>query len=321
MEFIYKNLTGTFEKLIVTDEEIDRQLVRLQQQSPRMVEITDRAAQNGDEVVLDYAGFCDGVQFDGGTAEMQTLVLGSNTFIPGFEAQLVGANVGEDVVVNVTFPEQYHAENLAGKPAEFRCKIHAIREKHEYELDDTFAKEVGQCNNFAEMRLKMAESLRAFYDDRAEMDLQDKLLRQAAMTLDFTPTEEEIEQAIDAQLQTMEAQLMQRGLNLDMYCQFSGTTREKLREDARPDAEISLRILKTAERIADLEGLQATEEDLAAELAAICRQNGMTMEQLRPYYNEEFEKTILQNLRMKKAITFVREHAQVTVVDVDPASK
>ena len=142
MEFIYKALRGTLEHTSVTEDEVDRQLTRLQQQTPRMTQVTDRAAKSGDEVILDYAGYCGGVQFEGGTAEKQALTLGSGMFIPGFESQLVGAHAGSDVLVTVTFPKDYRATELAGKPAEFRCHIVEVREKSAYELDDVFAKEV-----------------------------------------------------------------------------------------------------------------------------------------------------------------------------------
>ena len=161
MSFTYRGLKAELHKHTVTDAEIDRQIERLQQQTPRIALVEDRATALGDEVVLDYAGFCDGVQFPGGTAQMQTLVLGSGSFIPGFEEQLVDKVPGEEVVVKVMFPTQYPAEELAGKAAEFRCKIHQIRFKTTYELDDVFAKEVGGCDTFEEMRVMMGESLQA----------------------------------------------------------------------------------------------------------------------------------------------------------------
>ena len=136
MSFTYRGLQAKLDKHMVTGEEVDRNLARLLQQNPRIAVIKDRPTELGDEVVLDYAGFCDGEQFAGGTAEMQTLVLGSGMFIPGFEEQLVDKVPGEEVTVHVTFPESYHAENLAGKAAEFRCTIHEIRVKTPYELDD-----------------------------------------------------------------------------------------------------------------------------------------------------------------------------------------
>ena len=177
MSFTYKGLSAQLTRHIVTDEEVDRQLQRLLQQSPRIAEVTDRPTELGDEVVLDYAGFCDGEQFAGGTAENQTLVLGSGMFIPGFEEQLVDKVPGEKVTVHVTFPETYHAENLAGKAAEFRCVIHQIRVKTPYELDDVFAKEVGGCDTLVEMHQKLKESMQAYSDQQGEMDLQDRLIR------------------------------------------------------------------------------------------------------------------------------------------------
>ena len=159
MSFTYKGLQAQISKYTVTGEEIDRQLERMREQTPRIALVEDRPTENGDEVVLDYAGFCDGVQFPGGTGENQTLVLGSGMFIPGFEEQLLDKVPGEEVTVHVTFPTEYHAPELAGKAAEFKCVIHQIRVKSAYDLDDTFAKEVGQCEMLEEMRLKLGQSL------------------------------------------------------------------------------------------------------------------------------------------------------------------
>ena len=152
MSFTYKGLKAELSKHIVTDTEVVRQIQRLQQQNPRIAEVTDRPTENGDEIVLDYAGFCDGERFAGGTAQNQTLVLGSGMFIPGFEEQLLDKVPGEEVTVKVTFPAQYHAPELAGKEAEFHCVIRQIRVKTAYELDDVFAKEVGQCDTLAQMQ-------------------------------------------------------------------------------------------------------------------------------------------------------------------------
>ena len=171
MSFTYRGLTAVLDHHTVTMAEVDHQLQRLQQQTPRIEAVTDRPTRNGDEVLLDYAGFCDGEQFAGGSAEFQTLTLGSGTFIPGFEEQLLDKMPGEEVVVKVTFPEEYHAPNLAGKAAEFKCMIHEIRIKSAYEMDDTFAKEVGRCENLEEMREKMRKSLQNYSDEQGEMEL------------------------------------------------------------------------------------------------------------------------------------------------------
>ena len=315
MSFTYRGLKATLERHIVTDVEIDRQLERMQQQNPRITDVTDRPAQSGDEVVLDYAGFCDGEQFAGGTAENQTLILGSGMFIPGFEEQLIDKVPGEEVIVKVTFPTQYHAENLAGKEAEFRCKLHGIRIKTPYDLDDTFAKEVGGCDTFEQMRQKVAESMQAFVDERGEMELQDRLLRMAADTLDFKPSDKQLESEMDEQMQNLTAQLAQQGLSMEMYCQFMQTTEEKLREDTRADALNALRTKAAMEQIVDLEGIQASKEEVGEAIAIIARQNGMTIEQLKPYFDTQFELAVVRSVLMAKAMKFVREHAEVTEVE------
>lgn len=312
MEFKYKGLTAQLTKHTVTDEEVDRQLQRLQQQTPRFTEITGRATENGDEIVLDYAGFCDGVQFAGGTAENQTLVLGSHTFIPGFEEQLVGKNVGDQVTVEVTFPQQYHSADLAGKAAEFRCTIHGIRIRSAYELDDTFAKEVGKCDSFTEMREKMRNSMQAFADQQGEMELQDNLLRQAAETLDFTPDEAAVEKELDAQMQTMRAQLARQGATLEMYCQFMNTDEKTLREEGRATAIANLRNKAAIDKIVELEKLVPTQEEITRMLEAICRQNNLTMEQLRDCYDAQLEEAVMGSVLMTKALELIRENATVT---------
>ena len=311
MSFTYKGLKAVLERHIVTDTEVDRQIQRLQQQYPRVASVTDRATQLGDEVVLDYAGFCDGEQFAGGTAEKQTLVLGSGMFIPGFEEQLLDKVPGEKVTVKVTFPEKY-TENLAGKDAEFHCMIHEIRVKTAYELDDTFAKEVGQCETMDEMREKMKQSLQAYADEQGEMDLQDQLIRMAADTLELEITAEELKVGVDEQINTMVAQLAQQGLNLEMYCQFMGTTEEKMRADAEESAKAAIRIKAATDKIAELEKLEATQEEIGVACATIARQNRMTIEELKPYYDAEFEAAVVRTVLMSKAMKVVRDSAEIT---------
>ena len=315
MGFTYKGLKAQLTRHIITDAEVDRQIQRLQQQNPRIAVIKDRATQSGDEVVLDYAGYCDGVQFEGGTAQNQTLVLGSGMFIPGFEDQLLDKVPGEAVLVRVTFPQQYHSEALAGKKAEFHCTIREIRVKTMYELDDVFAQEVGGCYTFAEMQEQMKKSLQDYTDQRGEMDLQDRLLRQAAATLDYTVDPEELEKAVQEQLDNMQAQLAQQGLNMQMYCQFMNTTEEDLRKDAYPAAEAAMRNHAAVERIVELEKLEATREEIAQTLAAIARQNNLTVEQLKDYYDAEFEAAVMKSVLTGKVMRFIRDAADVTVVE------
>ena len=312
MAFTYRGLTAEFDRHIITDSEVDQHLHRMQQQTPRITEVNDRATENGDEVVLDYAGFCDGEQFPGGTAEMQTLVLGSGQFIPGFEEQLLDKVPGEEVTVHVTFPEQYHAENLAGKAAEFRCKIHAIRIKSSYDLNDEFAKEVGGCDTLEEMKAKVKESLQSYTDNRGEMDLQDRLLQQAAATLDYTVDPNVLEDAVEQQLRNMQAQLAQQGLSLDMYCSFMGITKEDLHKDTYPAAEAALRREAAVEEIVRLENMKVTEQEIGEAIAIICRQNNMTVEEFKPYYDAEFEAAVKKSVLTSKVMQLIRSSAIVT---------
>ena len=312
MAFVYRGLKAEYNRHVVTPEEIEHQIHRLQQQTPRIAVVDNRPTENGDEIVLDYAGFCDGVQFPGGTAQMQTLVLGSGSFIPGFEEQLLDKVVGEEVSVKVMFPTQYHAPDLASKAAEFKCKIHEIRVKSTYELDDTFAQEVGGCENMEQFRQRMGESIQAFTDERGEMDLQDRLLRQAAETMEFTPSESQIQAEIDEQISNLSAQLAQQGLNLQMYCQFMNTSEEKLREESRANAVASVRIQAAIELIASLENLEATKEEISQAVAVIARQNNMTVEELKPYYDAEFEAAVIRSVLTSKVMRLIRDSAEIS---------
>ena len=311
MEFIYKGLEIEFDRHIVTDGEVDTQIERLRQQTPNIKVITDRAAQNGDELLLDYAGFCDGEQFAGGTAEEQTLVLGSGMFIPGFEDQLIGAKPGDDVTVTVTFPEQYHAENLAGKDAEFKCPVHEIREKNVYDLDDNFAQALG-LESFDKLREAVRESIQRYTDERGQMDLDDRLIRMAAQTMEFNPSEEEIESAMDEQMDALAAQLAQQGLSLEMYAQFTGKEIADLREEQRGEAQENLRIRTAIEKIAALEKVTVSDEELAIAITEVANQNNLTPEQMEPYINEELMDAVKRSVELKKVMQIVRENAVLT---------
>ena len=314
MSFTYKGLSAEMTRHIITNEEVDRQFQRLLEQNPRVAVVTDRPTESGDEVILDYAGFCDGVQFPGGTGENQTLVLGSGMFIPGFEEQLLDKVCGEEVIVKVTFPTEYHSQDLAGKDAQFRCKIHEIRVKTPYELDDIFAKEVGGCDTFAEMQEKMKQSLQNYTDERGEMDLQDRLLKMAAETLDYTPDQDALDAAVNEQMKAFEARLNQQGLSLEMYCSFMNTTQKDLLADMVPTAEAALKNQAAIDQIVALEKLEATQEEIGQAVAVVAQQNRMTVEQLKPYYNEEFEQAIIKSVLTGKVMALIRENATVTVV-------
>ena len=310
----YKGLKAVRETLVVSDVQVDRQIEKLLEQNMKSIVVTGRPSQLEDELVLDYAGFCEGVQFEGGTAEKQTLVLGSGMFIPGFEEQLLGKNAGEEVDVHVTFPEQYHAENLAGKPAVFKCKIHEIRVKTKYNADDDFAREVGGCESFAEFREALREGMQAYIDGQADQEMKDRLMNQLIEGYDCEISEEQLDKAITQELEALEAQLARQGLNLDLYCQFTGKTREELREEYTADARKNIMRQSIIAEIAAAEGIEADEEAVADEIKAICQQNNMTIEQLQPYLTDEFQAAVIRSVITNRVLDRIVEYAEITVV-------
>ena len=309
----YKGLRGTLERVTVDEAQIDRQIDQLIEQNPRIIPVTDRPSEPGDELVLDYAGYADGVQFEGGTAQNQTLTLGSGQFIPGFEEQLVGKNAGDAVDVHVTFPAQYHAANLAGKEAVFKCTVHAIRVKQKYAADDRFAREVTGLEGFEQLRQRMREGLQAYADRQAEDDLKVRLLDQ--LLTDAPVDEAELSAAVDGQMQALEAQLARQGLTLEAYCRFTGKTEAQLRKDCVPDARKGIQRQRVIGEIARLEGIVADEDSVAAAIERICRENGMTVEQLSGHIDEAAQRAIVQNVVTEKVLDRIREYAVVEVVE------
>ena len=312
MEFQYKGLKAVKELVPVTETEVDRRMEQLRSRSPRLVEVTDRPAQNGDQVTLDYVGTKDGIPFDGGSARGQDLVLGSGMFIPGFEEQLVGKNRGERVMVHVVFPQQYHAKELAGQKAVFDCTIRKICRREEYQLDDTFAKESEGFETLAELRSAVKDSLRAYYDDKSEEEVQDRLLRQAAENYGYQPTDKEVDSAVESQVMSLKSQLAQRNLTLEAYCSFSGHTEKELREDMRPVAVQTVKNYAVIQKIAELEKVTVTQKDMADALDGICRSNHITAEQLKEVYDEAFAHAVESAIVSQKVLGVLRRNAEVT---------
>ena len=224
----------------------------------------------------------------------------------------MGANIGDDVTVSVTFPTEYHAPELAGKAAEFRCHVHEIRSHTSYELDDTFAREVGQCDTMEQMRVMVGKALQEYYDERAEQELRWQLMHQAAATVEEQPSEEELDRMVEAQMETLTAQLAQKGLTLEAYCQFTGSDETQLREDMRPDALEAFRTQKAVEKIAALENLSVSDEEMNAAFEKICADNNMRTEDLKPYFDNGFITVVQQQLLREKATDLVRRAAHIT---------
>ena len=311
----YKGLKGQRERLIVSDVLVDQQIDRLLEQNVKAIPVTGRPSQLDDELVLDYAGECDGVYFPGGTAERQTLVLGSGMFIPGFEEQLVGKNVGDEADVRVTFPVPYHSEELAGKEAVFHCKIHEIRVKRKYAPDDEFAREVGGCESMDIFRANLRKALQDYVDKQADDELKQKLLDQVCAGVDFDIPQAQLDAALDYEMQMFEAQLGRQGLNLDQYLSFMNRTKEQLREEHLPDARRNIERQLAIDEIARIENIEADEASVAEALNAICQENGVTIDQLRPHIDAAFQAAVERSVVNEKVLNKILECAEIEEIE------
>lgn len=311
----YKGLKAVREHLYVTDAQLDRQIEAILQSQMKIVPVSDRPAQADDELVLDYAGEIGGDYFQGGSAEKQTLVLGSGTFIPGFEEQLIGHNVGDSVDVSVTFPEKYHAPELAGKAAVFHCKIHEIRLKEKYKPDDEFAKAVGGVDTFEEFKDQLRASMQEYIDAQADAEVKENLLDQVCDGADFDISEQQIKNALELEIQSLNNQLARQGLNMDMYLQFTGTTLEKLREDYRSVARRNVARQIAVLEIAEAENITADEASVIEALQMLCAENHLTMDQLKEQLDENVQVAIEQSVIAKKVLDLLCEINEITVVE------
>ena len=311
----YKGLKGCYERLIVSEASVDRQVDALLEQHTKVIPVTSRASEPGDELILDYAGFCDGVQFEGGTAQNQSLVLGSGTFIPGFEEQLVGARPGDHVEVHVTFPTPYHSEALAGREAVFKCDIRAIQQREKYAPDDAFAREVGGFDSFEAMRSALREGMQAYADRQADADLKLRLLDTLVAEYDGEIDNVQVDAALESEMQSLRAQLSRQGLTLEAYCQFTGKTEAQLREDRLPDARKRVARQQILLGIIEAEGIEAGEDDVAEEIQRLCRQNNMPPEQLSARLDDAAQRAIVQNVLADKALECLRKYAEIETVE------
>ena len=278
----YKGLKAVRLVQLVTDEQLNQQLEEIRRQYPLSTPVTDRAAKLGDEVLIDYAGFVGENQFDGGTAERQPLMLGSGTFIPGFEEQLVGAKVGDKVDVKVTFPQEYHATDLAGKEAVFHCTVHAITAKSLRELDDQFAKDISGLNTMEEMKATLRAQMQQYADQVSEGQMRDQLLNALVDECeDLVVADELVETELDDAVKTVYQQLQQQGLTLNDYLQFCGRTLEDLRAELRPNAISTVKARLALQEVSRLENITVSEEEIETEYQVFSRECGIPVEQLK----------------------------------------
>ena len=259
----YKGLKATRKAVSIEDEAVDAEIEKVRERNARVLEISDRPAKNGDEVVFDFDGYVDGTPFDGGKAEKYSLKLGSGQFIPGFEEQIEGKSIGEEFDVNVTFPNEYHASELAAKPAVFKCKLHEIKESQLPELDDEFAKDVSEFDTFAEYKASIKAKMEESANKAADAEVDEQLMNELIAKTEGEIPEVMFENEIDAAIRDYEMRLRYSGLDLNTFLSYTGKNMEQLREDFRPQAEKQVRSRLALKAIAISEDLDATEGGLA----------------------------------------------------------
>ena len=304
----YKGIEAVKKSAEVTDEDFDAEIKKVQERNSRMVTVEDRAAQNDDIAVIDFEGFLDGEPFEGGKGENYSLTLGSGQFIPGFEEQIVGHNTGDEFEVNVTFPEDYQAEELKGKATTFKCKLHEIKMKELPEVDDEFVKDVSEFDTLAYYKEDLKKKLAESKEKEAADDLENQLIDKLVELVQGEIPEAMYENKIADSIREFGYRLQSQGLNLDTYMKYTGMNVDQMKEGFRPQAERQVKLRLALEKIAALEELKAGEEDLNQEYQKIAEQYKMEADKIKELIPAaELEKDIC----VEKAINLVRDNANI----------
>lgn len=306
----YKGVKVDKADVTVTDEEVDAQINKERENNARNIEVTDRAVKDRDMTVLDFEGFVDGVAFDGGKGENYPLTIGSGAFIPGFEEQLVGAEIGKEVEVNVTFPEDYQAEELKGKAATFKCTVKEIKEKELPELDDEFASEVSEFETLAEykadVKTKLTEKKEKEAKDAKEAAVIEAIVNDSEMEIPEAMLKTQQKQMVDEFAQRIQMQ----GLSIDQYFQFTGTTYDKMIEQVKPQAEKRIKSRLVLEAVVKAENIAASDEDYEEELKTMAEAYQMEVDKVKELLPEKSVAQIKEDIAVRKAAEFVVENAK-----------
>ena len=289
----------------VTDKDVEDEIDRLVKRNAREVEVTDRPAQKGDITVIDYSGSVDGVKFDGGTAEKQTLELGSGRFIPGFEEQVEGMKIGEEKDINVKFPEEYHAENLKGKDAVFAVKLHEIKVKEYPEVNDEFIKEAAGAESVEAFKAETKAKLQEANDKKAKAELEDKIIKSVAEKSEVEIPESLIERQVDSLVQDMEYRMMYQGLKLQDYLKYTNQTMEDYRKGFNKQAEEQVKVQLVIEKITKEEDIKATEEEIDAKISEQAIAMGRDAEEFKKSLNERQVAYFENNVIIDKVFAFL----------------
>ena len=304
----YKGIEATKKNVEVTDEDVSAELVKVQDRNSRMVDVDNRGALTGDTAVIDFEGFCDGKAFEGGKAEGFELSLGSGQFIPGFEDQIVGHEVGDEFEISVKFPEDYQAEELKGKDATFKIKLHQIKRKELPTLDDEFAKDVSEFDTLDEYKNSLREKLQSDREKQEETNVENQIFDALIEKVQGEIPEEMYEQEVEESINNFAYRLQSQGLNLETYLKYTGMDVNAIKEQFRPQSEKQLKLRLALEKIAELENLEVSDEAVEEEYEKLAKQYNMEVAQIK---NLVAETQIRADLKNQKAIDFVKENASV----------
>lgn len=305
----YKGVEVEVSAADVTEEEVAAELKKEQEKNSRTIDVDDRAVADGDMVTLDFEGFVDGVAFEGGKGTDYPLTIGSNSFIPGFEEQLVGAVIGEEKEVNVTFPEDYHAEELKGKEAVFKCTVHEIKAKELPEIDDEFAAEVSEFDTLEEYKADVKAKIKEQKAADGKRNQEDQAVEQAVKNAEYEIPQPMIETQTTQMVEDFAQRIQSQGITLEQYFQFTGLTAEKMMEDMRPQAIKRIETRLVLEAVAKAENIEITDEKIDEELAKMAESYNMEVEKLKEFMGENEKKQMKEDLAVQEAVTFLVENA------------
>ena len=305
----YKGVEVDKIDVTVSDEEVEAEIEKEREKNARTVEVTDRAVKDGDTVSLDFEGFVDGAAFEGGKGENYPLTIGSGAFIPGFEEQLVGTEIGADVEVNVTFPEDYQADNLAGKAAVFKCKVNEIKEKQLPEVDDEFASEVSAFDTLEAYKADLKQNLEDKKFKEAKSAKTDAVIDAIIASSEMDIPEAMIKTEQRQMLNDFARRMQMQGLSMEQYFQFTGTTADMLMEQSKPQAEQRIKTSLVIDAIVAAENIEATEEEFAEELKTMAEVYQMEEDKIVETLGEQGKASVMKDIKAKKAAEFVTENA------------
>lgn len=295
----------------VTDEDVDKEIEAARMRNARVISVDDRAVQSGDIAVINFEGFCDGVAFEGGKGENYDLEIGSNTFIPGFEDQIIGAEIGKEIDVNVTFPEEYHSAELAGKPAVFKVTVNEIKVKELPELDDDFASEVSEFETVKEYKDSVKAKLEEQAEKKTKQETENAVIEEVVKNAEVEIPQAMIDTQIDRMINDFSQRMQYQGMTLDMYLQYTGSTIEQMRENFKEQAEKQCKVTLVIEAVMNKEGIDVTDEELEDKIVEMSKMYNMELDKLKEVLRPEDKEDIQKDIKFSKTVDMLVNKAKI----------